>query len=172
MHHFAPRTNPALMDRSLDHHQKCGRTSKPATRERLKISHFEEIEICHVSFPATHMREAVHGESTRNGDDLVRFVTLRRRGWSCRRIARELGVNRETVSRYLRLAAGVQNRTNPPTGSTELAEIGPDSNPAIALTGSDPPKPANALAGSGPSDLAIALAGCSGAEVFGITFPM
>ncbi len=40
------------------------------------------------------------------------------RGWSQRRIARELGVNRETVSRYIRLAAGE------------------DSKPAISIIGS------------------------------------
>jgi transposase len=56
--------------------------------------------------------------------------TLRARGWSRRRIARELGVHRETVARYVQLAehrprAGPdgpgpsnQNRPNPPTGST------------------------------------------------------
>ncbi len=71
------------------------------------------------------------------------ILTLRERGWSCRRIARELGVDRETVSRYLRLAAA-----------------GPEPNPAIALTGSDGSKPANALTGS------------SGADVLGIRLPV
>ena len=60
---------------------------------------------------------------------------LRARGWSFRRIGRELGVHRDTVARYVRLAeAGLpatdatwsadeqppgaaQNRPNPPTGS-------------------------------------------------------
>ena len=31
------------------------------------------------------------------------ILTLHRRGWSQRRIARELGIDRETVKRYLRL---------------------------------------------------------------------
>ncbi len=66
------------------------------------------------------------------------ILTLRARGWSYRRIGRELGVHRETAARYARLAeaspvggpgagsdqnrpnlpAGldVQNRPNPPTG--------------------------------------------------------
>lgn len=56
---------------------------------------------------------------------------LRGRGWSQRRIARELGVDRETVARYLRLAAsalnstrdppggGVQNQPNPPAGKRD-----------------------------------------------------
>lgn len=32
------------------------------------------------------------------------ILTLRERGWLRRRIARELGVHRETVARYVRLA--------------------------------------------------------------------
>ena len=45
--------------------------------------------------------------------------TLHSRGWSQRRIARELGVQRETVARYVRWVQTVdpQNRPNPPTGS-------------------------------------------------------
>ena len=34
------------------------------------------------------------------------ILVLVRRGWSRRRIARELGVHRETVSRYVKLASG------------------------------------------------------------------
>ena len=57
--------------------------------------------------------------------------TLHARGWSQRRIARELGVHRETVARYVRIAeagprAGPdsliwqnQNQPNPPTGSLD-----------------------------------------------------
>lgn len=52
--------------------------------------------------------------------------TLAERGWSRRRIARELGLHRETVGRYL----------------------GPASKPAIPPTGSPPPKPAIPPAGS------------------------
>jgi transposase len=59
--------------------------------------------------------------------------TLHRRGWSQRRIADELGINRETVARHLR-------QTDPP------------SKPANAPPGSEAPdgasKPANAPAGS------------------------
>lgn len=43
------------------------------------------------------------------------------RGWSRRRIARELGIDRETVARYARLAGGggcgLENQPNPPAGS-------------------------------------------------------
>ncbi len=52
------------------------------------------------------------------------ILTLRARGWSFRRIARELGVHRETVARYVGRAA--------------------------ACTGADPPKPANAPTGPAP----------------------
>jgi len=57
------------------------------------------------------------------------ILTLREGGWSLRRIARELGIHRQTVARYVRLAeeqakpaegitsVGPQNRPNPPAGS-------------------------------------------------------
>jgi transposase len=60
------------------------------------------------------------------------ILTLHQRGWSQRRIARELGIDRETVARYLK----------PP----------PPPNPAIAPPGSPdataPPTPADAPPGS------------------------
>jgi transposase len=42
--------------------------------------------------------------------------TLRALGWSQRRIARELGVDRGTVARYLRLGGEPQDLANPPPG--------------------------------------------------------
>ncbi len=75
------------------------------------------------------------------------ILTLRARGWSYRRIGRELGVHRETAARYARLAEappksdsgdgadqdqpnlparlGVQNRPNPPTGSGPRSQAEP-----------------------------------------------
>jgi len=41
--------------------------------------------------------------------DLI--LSLRRKGWSQRRIATELGINRETVARYLKHASA-QSRVN------------------------------------------------------------
>src|SRR6202040_3811362 len=55
------------------------------------------------------------------------IYSLADRGWSQRRIASELGVNRETVRRYLRLA----NPAISITGSEE----GADRKPAISITG-------------------------------------
>lgn len=72
---------------------------------------------------------------------------LRERGWSARRIARELGIHRDTVRRYLGLARSRPPSANAPTGS----EHGTDPKPANAPIGSDEctgSKPANAPTGS------------------------
>jgi transposase len=61
------------------------------------------------------------------------ILTLRTRGWSYRRIARELGVHRETVARYVALARA-------------------PAKPAIAPIGTEPAEPANALIGAEASD--------------------
>ena len=73
------------------------------------------------------------------------------RGWSRRRIARELGVDRGTVSRYARLASEESNPAIPTAGAGPPG-VPPDSpNPAIPTAGSDTPaesKPAISTAGS------------------------
>lgn len=60
------------------------------------------------------------------------IIGLLEQNWSYRRIARELGVDRETVARYDRLR---RNRSNPAivTPGSELSE---DPNPAISTAGS------------------------------------
>jgi hypothetical protein len=63
------------------------------------------------------------------------IITLRQRGWSRRRIARELGVNRDTVNRYLR---SVVPDSKPAITPVNSEPIGDDSKPAIAPTGSPP----------------------------------
>ena len=68
------------------------------------------------------------------------ILTLRERGWSQRRIARVLGVDRGTVARHVR-ATRAPNAANAPTGSDP-------PNAAIAPPGSDPPNAANAPTGS------------------------
>jgi len=46
------------------------------------------------------------------------IITLKQREWSNRRIARELGIDRETVKRHLELAQDGSNPANdPPIGS-------------------------------------------------------
>ncbi len=80
------------------------------------------------------------------------IVSLHRRGWSRRRIARELGVDRATVSRHLRTALEGSNAANAPLGSASLETesnaanapigseaIGEQSNAAIAPLGSEGP---------------------------------
>jgi transposase len=77
--------------------------------------------------------------------------TLHRRGWSQRRIADELGINRETVARHLRQADTTSKPAIAPTGSTTSDEA---SRPAIAPIGSEvdegEPGPADAATGSTP----------------------
>ena len=71
--------------------------------------------------------------------------SLAERGWSQRRIARELGINRETVGRYLRLADSPK-----PAISTPGSEGGTESKPAIltpGLEGKREAKPAISTAG-------------------------
>jgi predicted transcriptional regulator len=70
------------------------------------------------------------------------IYSLSDRGWSRRRIARELGIDRETVGRYLRLAK--------PAISTTGSEEAGEAKPAISTTGSEEAseaKPAISIAG-------------------------
>ena len=86
------------------------------------------------------------------------IMTLAANGWSRRRIARELGIDRETVGRHLRLADSKPAKVL--TGSSS----DPGSNPAIPLTGSEPDpaaKPAIPLTGNlvaGRQSLCVPLA--------------
>jgi transposase len=79
--------------------------------------------------------------------------TLHRRGWSQRRIAAELGINRETVARYLRQAVSESKPATAPTGSHDDHR---ESKPATAPTGSHDDhresKPATAPTGSESGD--------------------
>jgi transposase len=78
------------------------------------------------------------------------IVSLRQRGWSKRRIARELGIDRATVARHLRQLPA-PNPAIAPTGSPDADT---DSNAAIAPTGSVSPDDG--------SNAAIAPTGSSG----------
>jgi transposase len=68
-------------------------------------------------------------------------LTLHRQGWSHRRIARELGIHRETVARYVRMDQEGAIPAHPPSGADP-------PKPANAPLGSDASKPANAPPGS------------------------
>jgi transposase len=61
------------------------------------------------------------------------ILALRERGWSCRRIAKELGLYRETVSKYIWEHESAQNQPNPPTGSDGVSS----QNQPQVPTGSD-----------------------------------
>src|SRR5258708_22578806 len=80
------------------------------------------------------------------------ILSLQQRGWSQRRIARELGIARETVARYLRQPPAAPKPANAPTGSEGGDR---DSKPAIAPIGTASPddgsKPAIAPIGSAPT---------------------
>jgi len=73
------------------------------------------------------------------------IYSLAQRGWSQRRIAKELGINRETVGRYLRLPK--------PAISTAGFEDGEAGKPAISITGilagKEESKPAISITGTG-----------------------
>jgi transposase len=74
------------------------------------------------------------------------ILTLAASGWSQRRIALELGVHRETVGKYLRLAE------SKPAISTLGSQTDPTPKPAILTLGSDgcpDPKPAISTHGAG-----------------------
>ena len=66
-------------------------------------------------------------------------LALNRSRWSSRAIARELGIDRETVAKYLRAARQVAGET-----AAQLAV----SNPAISTSGNDAAKPAISPPGS------------------------
>jgi transposase len=96
------------------------------------------------------------------------IVTLYERGWSKRQIARELGLDRETVARHLRLA-GESKPANAPIGLSEAAaESKPASAHIVAQTAAEGSKPAIVPIGFGDaaseSKPAIAPIGSDGAD--------
>src|SRR5665213_2354139 len=76
-------------------------------------------------------------------------LSLHRRGWSQRRIANELDINRETVARYLKQAESAPKPANAPSGSGTLESAPKPANaPSGSGTLEPAPKPANAPTGS------------------------
>jgi transposase len=74
------------------------------------------------------MRDQMGHVERPQSEPLAAIYSLHDKGWSRRRIARELGLNRETVGRYLRLAK--------PAISTAGIEEPCEAKPAISTTGS------------------------------------
>jgi transposase len=74
------------------------------------------------------------------------IIALARMGWSYRRIAAEVGVDRDTVSRHVRAARGDPdppdaNAANSIAGSAPTEGESPGANAANSITGSKPPRP-------------------------------
>ena len=64
------------------------------------------------------------------------ILTLAQQGWSQRHIARQLGVDRETVGRHLRLAGQDESKpANAPLGSATVAVGAPLGSTAAVLPG-------------------------------------
>jgi predicted transcriptional regulator len=69
------------------------------------------------------------------------IYSLAERGWSQRRIASELGINRETVRRYLRLAkpaisiAGEQAQTTQSKPAISIAGVGAGRQESVRKLG-------------------------------------
>jgi hypothetical protein len=63
------------------------------------------------------------------------IATLAAKGWSARKIARELGVHRETVGHYLHPVAADSKPAIPPTGSGDPAGSKPANVPAGSKAG-------------------------------------
>ena len=61
------------------------------------------------------------------------IVSLHRKGWSQRRIARELEIDRETVARYLKQARAAPKPANAPFGSGNSAASAKTSQCALRL---------------------------------------
>jgi transposase len=77
------------------------------------------------------------------------ILSLHRRGWSQRRIANELDINRETVARHLKQAESAPKPANAPSGSGTLESAPKPANaPSGPGTLESAPKPANAPTGS------------------------
>ena len=72
--------------------------------------------------------------------DTQTILALHSKGWSARRIARELKMDRQTVGRYIRLGREADSKpANAPLGSGGLDQAVADSKPAEVSSGSQNP---------------------------------
>lgn len=83
------------------------------------------------------------------------ILTLRQQGWSLRKIAKALGIHRETVARHVRLAQeGSKPATDPTLGNQEPTVDPEPGDAAIGVEQEATSKPANPTLGSlGPPSL-------------------
>ena len=82
------------------------------------------------------------------------IIALHGHGWSRRRIARELGLHRETVGRYVGSGSSeAKPANNAPLGST-VADNAPAAGPSSPESGIDPSKPASNAPPGSPSTAA------------------
>lgn len=92
--------------------------------------------------------------------EIQAILALHQRGWSDRRIARELGIHRETVGHYVRLSdPDAAKPAIAPTGSTALPPP-----PAESIDAATKSKPAIAPTGSAPADMNAAPSAGVGTE--------
>ena len=107
---------------------------KPATDGRAKTGHFEERDLSiTVAFRLLPEADGAMANQLKMAE-IQAILALAGHGWSGRQIARELGMHRGTVRRYLRLGQGDSKPASAPTGIGVPA----DSKPASAPTGSTP----------------------------------
>jgi transposase len=97
--------------------------------------------------------------------DVVSILTLHARGWSCRRIARELGLDRDAVSRHVKLSAagvGVAGKPGLPGDAKPASEALAGISAGLSECDSKPAS--EALTGILGSQEAAGNAGACGAE--------
>jgi len=83
------------------------------------------------------------------------IISLWRRGWSARRIAREMGFDRDTASKYIKLEAAAKAATPSPGNETGEASAA-EGKPATLTTGTEA-KPATPTAGNGVDPVTTAI---------------
>jgi transposase len=76
------------------------------------------------------------------------ILALRRRKWSIRRIAKELGIHRDTVSRHLQLDEARSKQARAPLGSAVELSICAEAKPASAEEGAQRAKQATPAVGA------------------------
>src|SRR5260370_4291568 len=70
------------------------------------------------------------------------IISLYQRNWSIRRIAKELGIHRDTVARQIQLWEQNSKPARAPLGSAEELAVCPESKPATSGEGAQAPKQA------------------------------